>query len=99
MPAMPSINVSETLQNRGGTHGEYHVQSNCSQNIADAMRSGLNWDNLPAYAKQALEMVAVKLGRILSGDWTYADHWHDLAGYPQLVEKELKSRHGGPVGR
>jgi hypothetical protein len=81
--------VSSTLSKRGATHGSFRTQSGITQNITEFMRGGRNWDDLPAYAKHAMEMVAVKLGRILTGDWSHTDHWHDIAGYAQLVEKEL----------
>jgi len=87
--------VSHTLDNRGGTHGHFRAQSGITQNITEFMRTGRNWDDLPSYGKHALEMVAVKLGRILSGDWSYTDHWHDIAGYATLVEQELTRSKGG----
>ena len=33
---------------------------------------------------EALEMIAHKIARILSGDADYADNWVDIAGYAQL---------------
>jgi hypothetical protein len=81
--------VSRTLNDRGTTHGSYRAASGLTQNIAELMHSSRNWDDLPAYAKQSLEMVAVKLGRILTGDWSHPDHWHDIEGYALLVQKEL----------
>jgi hypothetical protein len=41
--------------------------------------------------KEALDMVAHKIGRILNGDPTYTDSWHDIAGYSKLVEDELSA--------
>jgi hypothetical protein len=34
-------------------------------------------------------MIAHMLGRILNGDPDYADSWHDIAGYAQLVADRL----------
>lgn len=84
-----STGFYETLQDRGGTHGVYRTQSNCTENIACIIRHSNNYIDMPTYVRHALEMVSVKLGRICSGDWAYPDHWHDIAGYASLVEKEL----------
>jgi hypothetical protein len=89
---MSSTELSGTLQERNGTHGDYHVQSSCTEYIESALRTGRNWDELPAFCKHALKMVSVKLGRILSGDWSHVDHWHDIQGYAGLVEKQLIRR-------
>ncbi len=48
------------------------------------------WDKLKPYQREALGMICNKLGRILNGDPNYADSWADIAGYAQLVAKELE---------
>lgn len=40
--------------------------------------------------REALEMIAHKIGRILNGDPDYADSWRDIAGYAQLVCDRLE---------
>lgn len=39
--------------------------------------------------QEALDMICHKIGRILNGDPDYADSWHDIAGYAQLVADRL----------
>jgi DNA modification methylase len=39
--------------------------------------------------QEALDMICHKIGRILNGDPNYADSWHDIAGYAQLVADRL----------
>jgi hypothetical protein len=36
-----------------------------------------------------LEMIAHKIARILSGDPNHRDHWEDIAGYAELVVREI----------
>jgi hypothetical protein len=36
-----------------------------------------------------LDMICHKIGRIINGDPDYADSWHDIAGYAQLVANRL----------
>jgi hypothetical protein len=54
------------------------------------MMDSPNWTALSDDKKEALETIAVKMGRILNGDPEYADSWHDIAGYAKLVEDSLK---------
>lgn len=79
------MNIQETLKERGSTHGDFTHNSKRSQHIKFAMHLAENWDGLIEYKKEALEMIAHKIGRILEGDSDYSDHWHDIAGYATLV--------------
>jgi hypothetical protein len=54
------------------------------------MRDTPNWKRLAPYQKEALEMKAHKIGRILNGDPDYSDSWIDIAGYAQLVADRLE---------
>lgn len=57
-----------------------------SQQIKQAMRGSRNWYRLTAGHKEALEMVAHKIARVLSGaDPHDLEHWLDVAGYPQAA--------------
>lgn len=52
---------------------------------------GDSWYTLSVSHKEALEMIAHKIGRILNGDPNYDDSWIDVAGYAKLGEKECKN--------
>ena len=39
----------------------------------------------------ALDMICVKLGRIVNGNPDYADNWVDIAGYAKLVSDRLRT--------
>ena len=69
--------------NRDHQHGGVEAVGAVEQPIKDAFRAGRNWDRLTPGQKCALDMIAHKLGRILSGaDPGDPEHWEDLAGYP-----------------
>ena len=34
--------------------------------------------------RESLAMIVHKIGRIIAGDPSFADHWDDIAGYPKL---------------
>ncbi len=84
-----SETIEQTLQERGNRYGEFKDQARITQNIKRAMVDSPNWAGLSDDKKEALEMVALKMGRILNGDPEYADSWHDIIGYSKLVEDEL----------
>jgi hypothetical protein len=78
------------LQERGRTHGSFHVHAQCTQKLKGVARTFPNWERLSDDQKEALEMVLHKVGRILAGDPNFQDHWADIAGYARLVADELK---------
>ena len=76
--------MSSLLNTREKTHGNYRENANISQAIKDVLRSGKNWERLHDGQKEALEMISVKLARLLSGDKDFRDHWDDIEGYAKL---------------
>jgi len=82
-------NIDETLQERGHRYGSFESHARITQRIKEAMIDSPNWPNLDHDMKEALEMVAHKIGRILNGDPFYHDSWHDMIGYTKLVADRL----------
>lgn len=87
--ATESTNMQQTLNERGKTHGDFLVNTITMQAIKDIMHNTPNWNKLLPHQKEALEMNAHKIGRILCGDPNKKDHWVDIAGYATLVANEL----------
>lgn len=83
------MNTEELLKQRGSTHGDFTENSRISQGIKTVIRTGINWEQLPDYHKEALEMIAHKIGRWLSGDYMYDDNPKDIAGYSTLVVERI----------
>jgi len=84
--------VAATLAQRGTRYGDFHTHAHITQNIKRAMQNSPNWEGLDDIQKEALEMVAHKIGRILNGDPYYVDSHHDIQGYMKLVEDHLKEQ-------
>ena len=80
------------LQNRERTHGSYPSTAKLSQALKDTMKSGPNWISLSDAQAEALEMIALKIARILSGNPDYADHWDDVIGYARLARPETEAQ-------
>jgi hypothetical protein len=82
--------ISDILDERGARYGDFPEVALVAQNIKAAMRHSKNWHHLPAHSKEALEMLANKLARILNGDSAYVDSWRDAEGYVKLVADRLQ---------
>ena len=90
-PPNPII-IDSTLEERGKRYGAFSGHAQITQGIKQFMREQEGWDRLNDSQKEALEMIAHKIGRILNGDPNYADSWHDIAGYASLVDKQLNGK-------
>jgi len=93
-----STDLNSTLAERGSRYGKFadhaRVTQDLKQIVADHTPGGrqLNGQRVPFFApdqQEALDMICHKLGRILCGDPDYADSWHDIAGYAQLIANRL----------
>lgn len=81
--------IDKTLAERGSRYGEFPEHAFITQGMKDIMQSRPGWGNLADDQKEALDMVAHKIGRIINGDPNYIDSWTDIIGYTRLVEKRL----------
>jgi hypothetical protein len=89
--------IQAVLKERGQRYGEFRSHADVTQMLKSNMQlfkkdpSGARfaWSDLMPDQKEALEMIAHKIGRILNGDPDYIDSWIDIAGYAQLVVNRL----------
>lgn len=81
--------IDDTLAKRGARYGDFSEHARVTQNIKRAMADSLNWHRLADDQREALEMLAHKVGRVLNGDPDYHDSWHDMIGYLKLVTDRL----------
>ena len=88
MPYIES-SVAATLAERGKRYGAFDKHAEVTQQIKASMTWHEGWQRLTPDQREALEMIAHKIGRIINGDPDYADSWHDIAGYAKLVEDRL----------
>ena len=82
--------IDATLAERGTRYGVFSEHARITQALKRAMIDSPNWAKLGDDKKEALEMVAHKVGRILNGDPDYHDSWHDMIGYTKLVADTLE---------
>jgi hypothetical protein len=90
-PFTMTTNITETLQERGQRYGKFTGHAECTQDLKQIINRHLHLRRkaLAADQQEAFDMIAHKLGRIINGDPDYADSWHDIAGYAQLVADRL----------
>jgi len=83
--------IQTTLVERGSRYGVYTGHAQITQAIKRAMKDSptSKWAELTDDQKETLEMVAHKIGRILNGDPSYHDSWHDIVGYATLTADEI----------
>ncbi len=83
-------NPADLLDTRQSTHGEFGDNARVSQSIKRILRAEPGWDLLTDTEREAMDMIALKFSRILSGKSLELQHWEDVVGYARLAEKLCK---------
>ena len=83
--------IAATLAERGKRYGEFPDHATVTQQLKRVMYGFNPALRLADDQKEALDMIAHKLGRIINGDPDYADSWVDIAGYAKLVADRLSA--------
>ena len=81
--------MSDILDEREKTHGSFLSVARVAQELKRVIYGGYNYPDLSDQQSEALDMIASKIGRILAGNPNEVDHWRDIAGYANLIEREL----------
>jgi hypothetical protein len=87
------------LTERGSTHGDFSVNADLSQRLKRILRESPGWTNLHPVHREALDVIALKVSRILSGKPYEPDHWADIAGYARLAERAAAPFDLGKAGQ
>lgn len=80
----------DVLVERESTHGDFSHTAKIAQSMKSTMRLFPNWEQCDPRQREALDMIAVKMARILSGDSNFPDHWKDIEGYASLGREACK---------
>ena len=76
------------LEERQHTHGTFEDNAIISQSFKRMFRAGPGWNQLSDIEREAMDMIALKFSRILSGKSMSRQHWEDVVGYAKLVEEK-----------
>lgn len=83
------MNTEQILSERQQTHGSFEENAHLSQELKRLLRSKDGWNCMTLAQGEALDMICLKISRIMSGDANYRDHWDDIAGYATLISRTL----------
>ena len=90
--------VSEITAKRGSVYGSFLHNALVAQAIKAALRNipdpdneGLRWENLPLDVREGLDLIALKMSRIVTGDAQYLDNWDDIGGYAKIVADRIRA--------
>lgn len=85
----------EALTNeRGKTHGDFVDHARITQRLKLAITTEYEHRRdrgqlpLSDTQREAIDMIVHKIGRIIAGDPSFADHWDDIAGYAHIANKQ-----------
>lgn len=79
--------IEATLKQRGNVHGDFPLQALMHDQLLRVMMTSPIFKKLNAPHRQSLNLITMKISRILNGDPHHTDHWHDISGYATLAEK------------
>lgn len=78
------------IEAREDAHGPLLHQAALAQDLKNRFRGEAGgWSKLSPEQRESIDMIAVKLSRILVGNPNHADHWTDLSGYATLISNLL----------
>lgn len=88
--------IVEILSQRRQVYGPFLRQAQIACDLKGIMWSYTAWvEQLAPDQREALEMIQVKVARILNGDPNHADNWRDIEGYARLVADRLSEPREG----
>lgn len=82
--------INETLRARQQTHGSFELNAEISQRMKQYWKTCPGYGAMTAVQAEALDMIALKISRILSGQSHHDDHWRDISGYATLAVMEIE---------
>ena len=90
--AMAQESIDALLQKREDQYGSFMFGANIAIRLKGVMHNAIAQKDLHLAPDQmlALDMIAVKISRILSGNPSHKDSWVDIAGYAKLVSDRLE---------
>ena len=90
--AMAQDSMDALLAKREDQYGSFMFGANIAIRLKGVMHNAIAQKDLHLAPDQmlALDMIAVKISRILSGNPSHKDSWVDIAGYAKLISDRLE---------
>jgi hypothetical protein len=84
------MSTDNILNEREKTHGDFPTQAITAQALKYIMAEMPNWEDMPSYMRESLDLIATKISRMGHGDWKHIDSPKDGSGYFELIVRELE---------
>ena len=88
------MSINETLEQRGSRYGKFKDVAATTYALQEILRNAKNHEHMTDDQVIALDMICNKMARIVNGDPSYTDNWHDISGYSTLIENSLMTTEG-----
>lgn len=87
-----TFDINTILSERAKAYGVFEEVAMGAQTIKSSMRAcgKHSWHSLDDDKKEALEMIASKIARIINNGADHEDSWRDIAGYATLVADNIR---------
>ena len=84
--------IEKILDNRAEQYGVFIRSADVAIKLKQVIHNAMVREDTKLYPDQlqALDMIATKIGRILTGNSSHIDSWIDIAGYAKLVVDRLQ---------
>lgn len=79
--------LNKTLEQRGDSYGSFREMAMAAQTMKEV---AINVGTMTAVQVEAMEMICTKIARLATGNPNHYDSWLDIAGYAQLVCREME---------
>jgi len=91
-PAPETNQIEKILDKRAEQYGTFVRNAIIAIKLKQVIHNAMVRENTQLYPDQlqALDMIATKIGRILTGNPSHLDSWMDIAGYATLVSDRLQ---------
>lgn len=86
--------VDTVLDTRADQYGSFMQGADIAIRIKSIMHNAVARNDIHMFPDQllALDMIAVKISRIVNGNASHRDSWLDIAGYAKLVADRLEGK-------
>lgn len=86
--------VDKVLDTRADQYGSFMQGADIAVRIKGIMHNAIARKDMHLYPDQllALDMIAVKISRIVNGNASHRDSWLDIAGYATLVADRIQGK-------
>lgn len=87
VPNGPQSIGAAIVESRESTYGSFSDNAEIAQGIKRLLCNGPAYPRTSNAQREALDLIAIKLARIVCGDPHYDDNWDDLSGYAVLGQR------------